>query len=122
MGQYQQYQKTLQQQQQQQLNQQTFGKMDLSWDWFCAINKLNKQWFFQVFSEFIFIDGQKTITKDNTTQQQGNQQQRNQTDLSWDYVHQPTEITMKFLWKQIWNDFIFIDGQKKNTKRQHNNN
>jgi len=35
-----------------------------------------------VFSEFIFIDGQKTITKDNTTQQQSNQQQRNQTDLS----------------------------------------
>lgn len=32
--------------------------------------------------EFIFIDGQKTITKDNTTQQQLNQQQRNQIDLS----------------------------------------
>ena len=47
MGQYQQYQKTIQQQQQQQLNQQTFGKMDMSWDWFCAINKLNKQWFFK---------------------------------------------------------------------------
>jgi len=30
MGQYQQYQKTIQQQQQQQLNQQTFGKMDMS--------------------------------------------------------------------------------------------
>jgi len=27
--------------------------------------------------EFIFIDGQKTISKDNTTQQQLNQQQRN---------------------------------------------
>jgi len=46
--------------------------------------------------EFIFIDGQKTITKGNTTQQQLNQQQRNQMDLSWDYVHQQTEITMKF--------------------------
>merc|ERR1712051_763158 len=43
MGQYQQYQKPIQQQQQQQLNQQTFGKMDMSWDWFCAINKLNGQ-------------------------------------------------------------------------------
>jgi len=32
--------------------------------------------------EFIFIDGQKTITKGNTTQQQLNQQQRNQMDLS----------------------------------------
>jgi len=51
--------------------------------------------------EFIFIDGQKTITKDNTTQQQLNQQQlnqqqRNQMDLSWGYVHRQTEITMKF--------------------------
>jgi hypothetical protein len=41
--------------------------------------------------EFIFIDGQKTITKDNTTQQQ-----RNQMDLPWGYVHQQTEVTMKF--------------------------
>ena len=44
--------------------------------------------------EFIFIDGQKTITKDNTTQQELNQQQRKQTDLSWGYVHQQTSFLL----------------------------
>ena len=41
--------------------------------------------------EFIFIDGQKTITKDNTTQQQYN----TTTKKSWGYVHQQTEVLVK---------------------------